>query len=61
MYDVFMGGGTYVLVRSFFPGDFLVFSVSCREQPGQPHHERAHPGPLEGYRLLLEWVFFRLF
>ena len=31
-----------------------------REQPGQPHHGRAHPGPLGGYRLLLEWVFLRL-
>ena len=37
-----------------------VFSVPFCEQPGQPHHERAHPGPLGGYRLLLEWVFFRL-
>ena len=27
--------------------------------PGQLG-ELAHPGSLEGYRLLLEWVFFRL-
>ena len=60
MYAEFMGGGTYLRVRSFFFGDFLVFSVPFREQPGQPHHGRAHPGPLGGYRLLLEWVFFRL-
>ena len=60
MYAEFMGGGTYLRVRSFFFGDFLVFSVLFREQPGQPHHRRAHPGPLGGYRLLLEWVFFRL-
>ena len=60
MYDVFNGGGTYVVVRSFFSGDFLVFSVPFCEQPGQLHHERAHPGTLEEYRLLLEWVFFRL-
>ena len=60
MYAEFMGGGTYLRVRSIFFGDFLVFSVPFREQPGQPHHERAHPGPLGGYRLLLEWVFFRL-
>ena len=55
-----MGGCTYLRVRSFFFGDFLVFSVPFREQPGQPPHRRAHPGPLGGYRLLLEWVFFRL-
>ena len=55
-----MGGGTYLRVLSIFFGDSLVFSVPFREQPGQPHHERAHPGPLGGYRLLLEWVFFRL-
>ena len=61
MYAEFIGGGTYLRVRSFFFGDFLVFSVPFREQPAQPHHERAHPGPLGGYRLLLEWVFFRLF
>ena len=58
MYDEFMGGGTYLRVRSFFFGDFLVFSVQFCEQPGQPHHERARPGPLGGQ---LEWVFFRLF
>ena len=60
MYAEFMGGGTYLLVRSFFFGDFLVFSVPFREQPGQPRHRRAQPGRLGGYRLLLEWVFFRL-
>ena len=49
-----------LLVRSIFFGDSLAFSVPLREQPGQPHHGRAHPGPLGGYRLLLEWVFFRL-
>ena len=49
-----------LMVRSFFFGDFVVFRVPFREQPGQPHHERGHPGPLGGYRLLLEWVFFRL-
>ena len=59
MYAEFMGGCTYLRVRSFF-GDFWVFSVPFREQLGQPHHGRAHPGPLRGYRLLLEWVFFRL-
>ena len=60
MYAEFMGGCTYLRVRSFFFGDFLVFSVPFREQPGQPHHRRAHPGPLGGCRLLLEWVLFRL-
>ena len=55
-----MDFGTYVRVRSIFFGDSLAFSVPFREQPGQPHHGRAHPGPLGGYRLLLEWVFFRL-
>ena len=33
-------------VWSFFFGDSLAFSVPFREQPGQPHHGRAHPGPL---------------
>ena len=48
------------MVRSIFFGDSLAFSVPFREQPGQPHHGRAQPGPLGGYRLVLEWVFFRL-
>ena len=47
------------MVRSIFFGDSLAFSLPLRGQPGQPHHGRAHPGPLGGYRLLLEWVFFR--
>ena len=59
MYAEFTGGGTYLWVLSIFFGDSLAFSVPLREQPGQPHHGRAHPGPLGGYRLLLEWVFFR--
>ena len=53
--------GQSIRVRSFFFGDFLVFSVPFREQPEQPHHRRAHPGPLGGYRLLYEWVFLRQF
>ena len=61
MYAEFIGGSTYLRVRSFFFGDFLVFSVPFCEQPGQPHHERAHPSLMGGYRFLLEWVFFRLF
>ena len=49
-----------LMVRSIFFGDSLTCSVPLREQPGQQHHGRAQPGPLGGYRLLLEWVFFRL-
>ena len=41
-----MDAGTYV--RSIFFGDSLAFSVPLREQPGQPHHGRAHPGSLGG-------------
>ena len=49
-----------LIVRSIFFGVSLAFSVPSREQPGKPRHGRAQPGPLGGYRLLLEWVFFRL-
>ena len=60
MYAEFTGGGTYLWVLSSFFGDSLAFSGPFREQPGQPHHGRAHPGSLGGYRLLLEWVFLKL-